>query len=71
MDIFIKKKEPSKHGQYRVYSLILTFHFKPGSYFCQLNVLVVCFFIGVMSEMKIKEYLLAMFTTNYEWYFHP
>lgn len=34
---------------------ILTSHFKPGSYFCQLNVLVVCFFVGVMSEIVNEQ----------------
>lgn len=37
------------------YSLILTFHFKPGSYFCQLNVLVVRFLVCVMPIIKKKK----------------
>lgn len=41
--------------QYITFSLsILTFHFKPGSYFCQLHVLVVCFLVSVMSVIKNK-----------------
>lgn len=35
-----------------VVGLILTLHFKPGSHFCHLNVLVVCFLVGVMSVIK-------------------
>lgn len=43
-----------RQGQRARFSRSLTFHFKPGSYFSELNVLMVCFLVGVMPVIKSK-----------------